>query len=169
MHCCGANGGKEGSIDYTGSGPLWKECVDFVQKHGLNDQITLHGDQKNERVHSLMKDADLFLQHSIKNTKTGDQEGSPVAIKEAMANALPVISTRHAGIPETVIEAATGFLVDEGDASGMAKHIVALASDAALREKLGYAGWQQVRDHGSWQQECNQLRTLLGLDITQSQ
>ena len=64
-----------------------------------------------------MKKAHIFLQHSVTCPITGDEEGVPVAILEAMASGLPVVSTFHAGIPEAVVDGKTGFLVSE-DAMG---------------------------------------------------
>src|SRR5690606_2027114 len=94
---------------------------------------------------------------------TGDEEGLPVAILEAMASGLPVVSTRHAGIPEAVIEGTTGYLVDEGDTAGMAAHVVRLARDAELRRRMGHAGWQRALQSFSWPRERARLLELLGL------
>ena len=62
------------------------------------------------------------MQHSI-TASNGDTEGLPVGILEAMATALPVISTRHSGIPEAVEDGITGFLVEEHDVRGMAERM----------------------------------------------
>ena len=66
-------------------------------------------------------------------TASGDREGIPVSLMEAMAYGLPVIATRHAGIPELVSE----ILVDEGDAEALARGIEKLGRYSALRETLG--------------------------------
>ena len=83
-----------------------------------------------------MNGADVFVQHSITDSHTGDQEGLPVAVLEAMASGLPVVATRHAGIPEAVVEGETGYLVEEGDIGAMAGHIARLAEDHTLRSKM---------------------------------
>ena len=62
-----------------------------------------------------MEAADVLIQHSVVDPATGDEEGLPVAILEGMGCGLPVVATRHAGIPESVVEGETGMLVDEGD------------------------------------------------------
>jgi glycosyltransferase involved in cell wall biosynthesis len=110
-----------------------------------------------------MRDADMFLQHSITDPATGDEEGLPVAVLEAMANALPVVATRHAGIPEAVLEGATGYLVDEGDTASMADRIVALARDADRRRNMGRAGWQRAGENFSREKERAALLNILGL------
>lgn len=150
-------------LDYVGDGPLFEEAAEFVRGHGLEQRVTLHGVQPNATVLRLMKENDIFLQHSVTDPVTGDQEGLPVAILESMAHGLPVVSTRHAGIPESVVEGETGLLSDEGDVPSMAANILLLGRDPELRERMGRDGWQRVRDHFSWGQERNALLELLGL------
>ncbi|HEY8510006.1 MAG TPA: glycosyltransferase, partial [Steroidobacteraceae bacterium] len=105
--------------------------------------------------------ADLFLQHSVVDPVTGDEEGLPVAILEASASALPVVSTVHAGIPEAVDDGVSGFLVKEGDVQGMADAIVALASDGQRRIEMGLAGWRRVREQFSTAREREAFNELL--------
>jgi len=86
-----------------------------------------------------------------------------VSILEAMASALPVVSTRHAGIPEAVFDGVTGFLVEPGDSVAMAEQILKLASDPVQRQELGLAGWRYARDHFTWERERASLLHVLGL------
>lgn len=125
--------------------------------------MTLHGGQPNEVVQQLMSKADIFLQHSMTDPESGNEEGLPVAILEAMANSLPVVSTRHAGIPEAVLDGFTGYLVDEGDTLEMGERIVMLALDPHLRQRMGEDGWRRVKDNFSWENEQRQLLKILGL------
>jgi glycosyltransferase involved in cell wall biosynthesis len=81
-----------------------------------------------------------------------------------MANSLPVISTRHAGIPEAVLDGFTGYLVDEGDTAAMGDHIVMLALDSGLRQRMGEDGWRRVKDNFSWENEQRELLKILGLN-----
>ena len=151
-------------LDYVGDGDLLEEARQFVHDHRLNDHVTLHGSQSNQFVQDLMKKADIFVQHSRTDPDTGDEEGLPVAILEAMANNLPVVSTRHAGIPEAVEEGASGYLVDEGDIDGMAVHIRQLCENSTLRNQMGHTGWVRARDYFSWEQEKTALLSVLGLE-----
>ena len=82
------------------------------------------------------------MQHSVQPTY-GDAEGTPVAILEAGAAGLPIVSTRHAGIREAVIDGETGFLVDERDIDGMAQAMIRLLNDKALCRSMG----EQAREH----------------------
>jgi len=75
-----------------------------------------------------------------RTARDGDQEGTPTVICEGSAATLPVVSTRHAGIPEQVDDGVTGLLADERDHETMAAHLVRLAADPALRVSMGLAG-----------------------------
>ena len=83
-----------------------------------------------------MARARVFVQHSVV-AEDGDHEGLPLAILEAGAHGLPVVATRHAGIPDAVREETDGFLVDEGDVQAMAVAMYRLAQDAALAARMG--------------------------------
>ncbi len=150
-------------LDYVGTGELLSAAQQFIRAFHLNDRVTLHGGQPSEAVHRLMRRADIFLQHSMTDPETGDEEGLPVAILEAMANGLPVVSTYHAGIPEAVQDGSTGYLVQEGDSVGMAERLVALVRDPALRRRMGEAGWCRAKEHFSWEKERAELLRILGL------
>ena len=142
----------------AGDGPLREQVQ---QAAGPN--VVLAGAVAPARVAELMAQADIFVQHSVVDPETGDEEGLPVAILEAMAAALPVVATRHAGIPEAVLDGTTGLLVDEGDVDAMAQALARLAADPALRRRMGAAGWERARDHFSWPASRSRLRELLQL------
>lgn len=150
-------------LDYVGEGQLLTAAIQFTRAFDLGDRVTLHGARSNAFVYELMKKADIFLQHSMIDPETGDEEGLPVAILEAMAQALPVVSTRHAGIPEAVVEGETGYLVDEGDSHEMADRLITLSRDPDLRFRMGQAGWCRVKEHFSWEKEKTELLAILGL------
>jgi colanic acid/amylovoran biosynthesis glycosyltransferase len=69
----------------------------------------------------------------------GETEGAPTSIQEAMMAGTAVLSTRHAGIPEIVLDGERGLLVPEHDLEGYAAGLSQLAGDGALRERMGAA------------------------------
>lgn len=152
-------------LDYVGDGNLFEDASKFIRDHGLSDKITLHGYKPNAQVLELMSDANIFIQHSLTDPETGDEEGLPVAILEAMARCLPVVATHHAGIPEAVLNGETGYVVDVGDVSGMANRIIELADHPKLAMRLGKSGWRRAKQHYSWEQERSKLLALLALEI----
>jgi glycosyltransferase involved in cell wall biosynthesis len=135
----------------------------YVNALNLNGKVEFMGTLEHAKVRQMLGQADIFLQHSITDTETGDEEGLPVSILEAMAHSLPVVSTLHAGIPEAVQQDNNGYLVEEGDVSGMSKYIVSLATNPSLRRKMGEAGWLIARDCFSWDKERCELSKLLGI------
>lgn len=151
-------------LEMVGDGPLFEEAREYVREKGLGGVVLLHGAKGPDFVMPLLSRAHIYAQHSLVSPVDGDREGLPVAVLEAMGAGLPVVSTRHAGIPEAVVEGETGLLVDEGDVEGMGQAMSRLASDASLREEMGRAGWQRGRERFSWDYERSALRKLLGLD-----
>ena len=151
-------------LTMVGDGPLLDEAVAAVARAGLQDRVRFLGSRPHDEVLGLLATADVFAQHSVVNPANGDEEGLPVAVLEAMAAALPVVSTRHAGIPEAVEEGKTGLLVQEGDVEGMAVAFAELAHDPSRRRAFGAAGHARAAERFSWAGEQRHLRALLGLD-----
>lgn len=131
-----------------GDGPLWNECRELAKRLGVAEAVEFLGTQPHAIVGREMNQARCFVQHSVE-APSGDCEGTPVGILEAGGSGLPVISTRHSGIPDMVIEGETGFLVDEGDVTGMAQHMLRIAEDAVLAERLGQTARKRIEDHFS--------------------
>jgi glycosyltransferase involved in cell wall biosynthesis len=73
-------------------------------------------------------------------------EGTPVAIIEAQAAGLPVISTYHAGIPDIVVHNETGYLVEEGEVDRMADYMISLASNLSQAKSMGDAGRKRIQE-----------------------
>ena len=128
-----------GQLWMVGEGPLLAEAKVLVEQLDLGQRIRFLGECGQVEVAALMRQARVFVQHSLV-APDGDSEGNPVAVMEAQLSGLPVVATRHAGIPEVVIDGETGVLVDEGDVRGMSVAIERLLQDPALCTQLGAAG-----------------------------
>jgi glycosyltransferase involved in cell wall biosynthesis len=148
----------------VGDGPLLPDAQRVSDDLGLRGIVHFHGALDHSGVLKRYECADIFLQHSRTDPVTGDTEGLPVAILEAMAYGLPVVTTRHAGIPEAVVDRDSGLLVDEGDLTGMIANLLALMRDGVLRQQIGSAARAQVAAKFSWDVERNALLHTLGLD-----
>jgi glycosyltransferase involved in cell wall biosynthesis len=151
-------------LDYIGDGELLPAARQFIQAFDLQDKVSLHGSQPNHVVRKMMAKADIFLQHSLTDPDTKDEEGLPLAILEAMACALPVVSTRHAGIPEAVVHGATGYLVNEGDSEAMGEQLKTLVHEPERARQMGQAGWARAKERFSWERQRKSLLALLELD-----
>ncbi len=150
------------TLDYVGGGALYPAAWQFVQGCGLKDKVRLHGVAPEAEKARLLAECGVFVQHSMTDPDTGDEEGLPAAIQEAMAHGLAVVSTRHSGIPEAVIEGETGLLVDEGDVRAMAEAMLAAPARAG---PLGAAGYRRAAALYGWEHERARLRGwLFGAD-----
>lgn len=147
-------------LTMIGEGPLLGEAGRWVAgQEMLRAVVALLGRQPNETVRRAMAEAGCFVQHSVRGPD-GDSEGWPVAIAEAAACALPVVATRHAGIPDQVVDGVGGFLVGEGDVASMSDRMSMLAGDPELRVKMGAAAREHIVQHGSF---CDSLKKLHGV------
>lgn len=117
-------------LEIVGDGALHNELLKFTQDLGLIDKVTFHGAKPPEFIKDLLVESDVFLLPSITDSK-GDMEGIPVALMEAMASGLIVVSTFHSGIPELIENGKGGFLVPEKDELAIAEAILKLPT---LRE-----------------------------------
>ena len=142
-----------------GEGPMLEQCKALAGNLGISHAIEFLGAQNHSVVESEMQNARCFVQHSV--APSGDCEGTPVSILEAGATGLPVVSTRHAGIPDVVIEGQTGFLVDEGDESGMTHWMTQLAQQPELATTMGSAAREHITRNFSKQPALVVFGTLL--------
>ena len=143
-----------------GRGELHQLLLKTIDELNLQDSVEILGWQKPEEIAHRMQQARAYVQHSV-FAPNGDSEGSPVSIIEAAGSGLPVISTRHAGIKESVIEGVTGYLVDEGDWQGMGENMIKLLHDAELAGKMGQAGRRHILEHYDIRQQMEKLQEIL--------
>ena len=144
----------------VGNGPLLDECRELAKSLKIEQAVAFLGAQSHEVVQQEMRGARCFLQHSLE-ASNGDCEGTPLGILEAGASGLPVVSTRHAGIADVVIEDETGFLVDEGDVKGMAENMLRFAQDSELAGRLGRAARQRIASCFSEERSLGRLSEII--------
>ena len=89
------------------------------------------------------------------------EENMPLAILEAMASGRPVVATAVGGVPECVVQEQTGLLVPPGQEAPLAEALIRLLADADLRERLGQAGRQRVRECFSVESQILQIERVL--------
>ena len=129
----------------VGEGPLQQQAKALVRELGLEAVVRFWGAQSQQKVAELMREARGFVQHSVV-APDGDSEGNPVAVMEAQLSGLPVVATRHAGIPEVVRHGESGWLVAEADVVGMAEGMQRLVEDPGLAQRWGEAGRRRIQE-----------------------
>jgi len=141
-----ARRGLEFTCEIIGDGPLRGDLEARIRKMNLSDQVHLLGSLSQGAVLEKLKAADIFALASVTD-KQGASDVFPTVIIEAMATARPVVSTRLAGIPESVVDGETGLLVSPGDTMALAEALGRLIEDAKLRFHYGRAGRARIEQH----------------------
>jgi glycosyltransferase involved in cell wall biosynthesis/peptidoglycan/xylan/chitin deacetylase (PgdA/CDA1 family) len=149
------------AVEVVGDGPLREELGALAAKLGLDSRVRFHGNLTEPEVAKKLAEADVFVLPSIVE-RSGDTEGIPVALMEAMAAGVPVIASRLTGIPELVRDGETGLLVEPGDVDELAGKLaqVLAAPDAARGRAI--AGRQLVEDQFELHSSARRLVGLFG-------
>ncbi len=129
IRACGLLKALSASFRYTivGTGDQEAFLRTLIINENLQDHVQLVGFKPQEEVKRYLDHADIFLLPSL-TARDGDMEGIPVALMEAMATGLPVVSSDHSGIPELIQHDVSGWLADEGDTQSLAAILFSLAS-----------------------------------------
>lgn len=128
----------------AGEGPLRAELENLSDQLGLQGRVTFAGFLKGPELCGLYHKAHLFL-HPSRMTDDQNQEGVPNSMLEAMATGLPVVATRHGGIPEAVRDGVSGILVAERDRDALRDAMLRLASDTGAWAEMGLFAADEVR------------------------
>jgi colanic acid/amylovoran biosynthesis glycosyltransferase len=147
-------------LSLAGDGPLVDSCKQLVRALRLEEVVEFLGVVSHDRVPKMMRRFRGFVQHSV-TAPSGDSEGNPVAVMEAGASGLPVVSTKHAGIPDTVAHGETGLLSEEMDIDSMANHMALLARDPSLASMLGKNARERIKTFFSMEGSIQGLYSIL--------
>jgi len=121
----------------VGDGPDLAGVRDAAASRGLGERVLALGEVPD--VEPIVAAADVAL------LPTASESFGLVAL-EAMASAVPVVSTKVGGVPEVVVDGETGFLHDVGDIDGMARSVTRLLADRELAQRMGAAGVQRASE-----------------------
>ena len=135
-----------------GNGDLaaWREAA---REAGIGDRVEFPGWLDEAAVGRWLDRASIFVLPSR-------AENQPVAILEAMARGLPVVSTRIGAIPEQVIDGQTGLLVPPGESAPLAQALQELLASPDRRAAMGAAGRARYLERFSIANCMESLRTL---------
>jgi glycosyltransferase involved in cell wall biosynthesis len=146
--------GIPAAATFVGDGPE-REALERLAEE-LRIDVRFTGAVGQDELPAFYEHAQLFCLPTL-------AEGLGVVLLEAMAFALPVVSTRVMGVPEVVEEGRTGLLVLPGRADVLAEAIATLAADPELREGMGLCGRDRVeREFGLERQGAAVARLLSG-------
>lgn len=141
----------------AGKGDLLNELQVLAAKLNVSDHVKFIGAVPHHQVPDYLAACDLFLLPSVID-KSGNVDGLPNTLLEAMAAEKAVVSSRVAGVPLAITDGENGFLVTPGDSQQLADAITQLLDDESLRAKYGQAARQTIEQKLNW-------RTIAGLYI----
>ncbi len=154
-------------LRYTiiGDGPLRGRLEALAGELAIEDAVSFKGWCLQDAIVEALYEHDVLLAPSI-TAPDGDQEGIPVTLMEAMATGMPVVTTRHSGIPELVEDGVSGLLADEGDYAALADALKRLSDSPELARSIGRAARlrvSEIHDADALDEQLDRrLRTLVG-------
>ncbi len=141
-------------------GRLCQQVADFIHKHHLEDCVRWLGVVEHREMPDFLGAFDVFI-HPSQHAADGDHEASPVALLEAQATGLPVLTTRHADLPLLVLHEQTGLLVPEGDAEALALAIRRFYDmETGEYEAFAQRARAHTEEHYDVRHTARQLRAL---------
>jgi glycosyltransferase involved in cell wall biosynthesis len=135
-----------------GDGELTR-TADLIRQHAWGSHVSLLGWVQEEAKHRALSEASVFVLPSY-------HEGLPVAVLEAMAYALPVITTPVGGIVDLIEDGQTGILIQPGDIDALADSLYKLLANPALGQALGQRAREHVHDAFAAHNVLHELYTL---------
>jgi len=136
------------AIQYTivGDGPERKSLEAMGRDLGISQNLIFTGEVARQHVPALYRDADVFLLPSV-TTEAGDEENQPVCLAEAQSSGLPVIATRLGGVPESMRDGESGFVVPQRDPQAIADALQWLIEHPKAWASMGRTGRVYVEQH----------------------
>lgn len=149
--------GMDFTCDVFGEGELRPALEAEITRLGLRSRVRLRGAAPQEELVREYRRTSVFAL-TPQVMPSGDRDGIPNVLVEAMACGVPVISTRVSGIPELIEHGADGLLVEPAGIVAIADGIERLLRDPELASRLGRAGRRKVER--LFDVRCNTARLL---------
>lgn len=143
----------------VGSGPMEEAIRAQIEEHDLGGTVELLENVSDERLIAEFDDAACFVLPCIV-ADSGDRDGIPVALMEAMAMETPPVSTDVSGIPELIDHQQNGLIVEPKDADELADAIASVLADSDERRRFGRAGRRKVKREFNVEREVGKLESV---------
>jgi len=143
-------------LTHIGAGPLLGELDALARSLNVADRIDWRGAQAHDNVLAAYRAADVFVLAS-RVSDDGDRDGLPNVLLEAQSQRVACVSTRVSGIPELIVDGATGLLVEPRDPAALGAVLARLIADPSLRRRLATAGFTRTTTQFSLYAGANHL------------
>lgn len=151
--------GKEVNYLVVGAGKRGRAYKKMAEELKIADQVRFVGNVPDAELPGLYNAAAAYVGLTRK-TVGGRVEGFGIALAEASACGLPVVTGRSGGVAEAVKDGETGLIVDPEDTEAIAAAITRLLDDQLLARRLGQAGRKAVETHYNWDRVIRDLREI---------
>jgi glycosyltransferase involved in cell wall biosynthesis/SAM-dependent methyltransferase len=126
---------REFRCEVVGDGSQRERLEERAQELGLRSRVVFVGSRTHDALPATLASATVFVLPS-REASSGKREGLPVALTEAMAVGVPVVTTPVSGIPEVVRDGESGLLVPPDDPDALADALERVLADGGLRRRL---------------------------------
>jgi glycosyltransferase involved in cell wall biosynthesis len=142
-------------LSLAGDGPLTDQLQKQVAARKITQQVEFVGFIPQDKMLGFLRQHHIMVMPSVL-----DSESFGVAVLEAAAAGRPTVASRVGGVPEVVKDGKTGLLVQHGSARVLADAIERLVRNRQLRESMGQAAYEFVRDTYSWERSLDMMCDL---------
>ncbi|MBN1609157.1 MAG: glycosyltransferase [Polyangiaceae bacterium] len=156
------HGGQPATLTLVGTGELERSYRRLVSDLRLEPHVSFSGVLTPDQVAQELATTDVLLAPSC-TARNGDLESGLLVAKEAGAASVPVIGSRHGGIPEIVEDGITGYLVPERDERALADRLGSVLADPALRARLGASARTKMEKEYNLRRQVAMLESLYDL------
>ena len=150
----------ESKLYMAGDGPLLDHCKKLVSDLGLMTNVIFLGIISQETYIEYLTKVRAYVQHSV-TAVNGDQEGTPVSVSEACLAGVPVITTKHSGIMDIIVDGETGYLVNEFDTDLMSEYMLRVLRDKSTSKVMGAKSKKYIFDNFSMNSHINKLNIAI--------
>ena len=151
---------KTFELTLVGDGPDRALILEAISQNGLVDQTKVCGLLSYSDLMRELERCHILLQPSVVAADGDSEGGAPVILLDAQASGMPVIATRHADIPEYVVDGQGGLLVPERDVESLFECIRALVEDQSRWQEMGRAGRRHVEQQYNATRQREQLEAI---------
>jgi glycosyltransferase involved in cell wall biosynthesis len=156
--------GFEFHLTLAGDGPQRSHLSRVIRKARIESRVSLPGFVPHREVPQLFRESDLFIMPSV-ITPSGDRDGIPTVILEALAHEVPVVATDVSGIPELIRPGETGWLAPPSDPKALAQVILEALADPTEARCRAQRGRELVKKQFDSQKNYALLKTCLEKQI----
>jgi len=156
--------GLEFNCTLVGEGPDHDSLKGMIGEYRLGEVIELAGNQPQEQLLHTLRSATAVVLPCIVG-KSGDRDGLPTVLLEAMAMGLATVSTNVAGIPEIIDDGETGYLVAPEDSVALADALARLLTDPQMTAEMGRAARIKAERQFDLRRNLGQLATWFGESV----